>query len=241
MSQAKIFVAMPSYGQISAKAGARFWHASRQRGVRYVQEGCSLLAHNFNALWCTALNSDPRPDYFAMQHADIEPQEHWLDTLIEELDAHDLDVLSVVIPFKSPDGLTSTAIGDGPCEPRMPARRLVMREVQQLPETFTSEDVGGPLLINTGLWVCRFGDWAQDVCFTINDWVEPDSTGFYRCYVEPEDWNFSRQLHRLGVRVGATRKIAAKHWGEVGFDNQWTAYPLETDNATIEKNAVAMA
>jgi SAM-dependent methyltransferase len=160
--------------------------------------------------------------YFAMLHDDIGPDDFWLDTLIEELEAKQLDVLSVVVPIKDTKGTTSTAIdGDTTWRPKC---RITMKEVMTLPETFTSEDVGGPLLLNTGCWVARFDqDWNRKVHFTINDRIVFNKgTDRYESEVEPEDWYFSRLLHELDLKIGATRKVAVTHRGEVDFSNQHT-------------------
>jgi hypothetical protein len=97
-----------------------------------------------------------------------------------------------------------------------------MRELASLPATFTSDDVGGPLLLNTGLWVCRFDlEWALKVKFTINDRIvynKPEDR--YQAESEPEDWYFSRLCHELGLRLGATRKVKVMHRGEIDFSNQ---------------------
>ena len=219
-----IFLGMPGYGKQTAGAGRGLWLASRNMDAVFVQQSAgSLLASNFNGLWCSALNLalDETPvKYFAMLHDDVAPEDFWLDKLIEELEAKQLDVLSVVVPIKDTKGLTSTAIDGG--EVWRPKCRLTMAEVMSLPETFTGEDIGGQLLVNTGCWVCRFDlDWAMKVCFTINDRIVfIPATGRCEPRVEPEDWNFSRQCNRIGLKIGATRKIAISHRGEGDFSNQ---------------------
>ncbi len=145
---------------MTAAAGLAFWHLA-----------CDGLK-NFNELWCHALNlhhHGERVDYFAMLHDDIGPAKYWLDTLIEELETKQLDVLGVVVPIKDSRGMTSLAL-DHEDDPWMPFAKLSMHDVYELPETFTSEDVGRPLLLNTGCWVCKWNqDWARTVHFEIND------------------------------------------------------------------------
>lgn len=231
-----IVLGMPGYGNQTAAAGYGLWNACRDMttvDVRY-QAG-SLLACNFNTLWCYALNkahTGRRVDYFAMLHDDVGPEAFWLDKLINELEANELDILGVVIPIKDSHGRTSIAIhheGDN----WSPDCRLTMRDVYELPETFTSDDLGQPLLLNTGCWVMR---WNQEICrklfFTINDRIVFDETqNRYRPEVESEDWFFSRLCHERELRIGATRKIAANHqgitqftntrpWGTDAFDNE---------------------
>jgi hypothetical protein len=219
-----VFLGMPGYGKQTAAAGRGLWRACRDMsGVAVEYRQGSLLAANFNGLWCSALNACHRGDnikYFAMLHDDIGPDDLWLDDLIEELEARNLDLLGVVVPIKDVNGLTSVAIdGEGTWRPKC---RLTMKEVMDLPETFTSEDVGGPLLLNTGCWVCRFDmEWTRKVSFTINDRIVFNkATDRYEAQVEPEDWYFSRLCHEIGLRIGATRKVRVDHRGEVDFSNQ---------------------
>lgn len=229
----RIFLGMPGYGKQTAEAGRGFWRASRNMAeVSCEYRQGSLLASNFNQLWCRALNEvheGGRVDYFAMQHDDIGPEDFWLDTLIDEMEANDLDVLGVAIPIKDTRGLTSMALhGD---DNWLPFARLSMHDVYQLPETFTSDDLGGrPLLLNTGLWVCRFDiEWARTVWFEINDRIVFNTAANrYQAQTEPEDWMFSRLLHEVGrgdtshvrpLRIGCTRKVQALHKGELNFQN----------------------
>ncbi len=213
---------MPGYGKQTADAGLGLWRACRDMSEVAVEYRCgSLLAANFNSLWCSALNiaSNGGLKYFAMLHDDIGPAPGWLDVLIEELEAKELDVLGVAIPIKDHKGLTSLAI-DGK-DTWMPKCRLTLHEVMNLPETFTSDDVGGNLLLNTGCWVCRFDlEWARKVHFTINDRIVFNrATSKYESQVEPEDWFFSRLCHEMGLKIGATRKVRAMHRGETDFNN----------------------
>lgn len=234
-NQRQIVLGMPGYGKQTCAAGLGFWRACRDMSsVSNNYRNGSLLAANFNELWCWALNRvhhGHRVDYFAMLHDDIGPQEFWLDALIEELESKQLDVLGVVVPIKDSRGMTSLAL-DRDNDPWVPWAKLSMHDVYQLPETFTSEDIGRPLLLNTGCWVMK---WNQEVCrqlhFEINDRIVFDEVlGGYRSQTEPEDWNFSRQLHEIGapgsdsegmrpLRIGATRKIRVEHAGEMKFTN----------------------
>lgn len=156
-----------------------------------------------------------------MQHADVGPEDWWLDTLIDELEANDLDVLGVAIPIKDNLGLTSIALDRPDGDTWRPLCRLSLAEVYRLPETFTSEHVGHPLLLNTGLWVCRFDEsWARKVRFTINDRIPFNrKAGRYEVQCEPEDWYFSRLCHERGLKVGCTRKVKVKHRGPADFTN----------------------
>lgn len=221
-----VFLGMPGYGTVTARSARAFWRPCRDpTRVVWEYRAGSLLAQNFNRLWCLALNAarrGKRIDYFAMLHDDVEPEGFWLDDLIEELESQQLDVLGVVVPIKEPmAGVTSLALDRGDGDSWNPLCRLTMREIHSLPETFTSADVGHPLLLNTGCWVCRFDPaWARLVHFEINDRIVLDeATDSYVAQCEPEDWAFSRTLHQLGLRIGATRRIRLTHTGAVPFPN----------------------
>jgi predicted O-methyltransferase YrrM len=239
----RVLLGMPGYGEMTAGASRGLWRASKGRdakvpideiSVSYHQG--SLLAQNFNALWCEALSECHRGrpvHYFAMLHADIEPEDGWLDILIAELEARQLDVLSAVVPIKDPIGLTSTALERDDKDPWRVLCRLTMKEVYRLPETFMSEDVGHPLLLNTGCWVCRFDPaWAKKVRFTINDRIVFNTkTGVYQAQVEPEDWYFSRLCYELGLKLAATRKVRLNHIGKGRYVNHepWGQNDFDAD------------
>lgn len=235
-----VYLGMPGYGKQTSAAGRGFWRAcaDMSRVLNHYQSG-SLLASNFNQLWCGALNcvhQGRQVDYFAMLHDDIGPSDFWLDALIDELEARDLDVLGVAVPIKDTRGLTSLALHK-PGDNWMPAGRLSMHDIHQLPETFTSEDIGEPLLLNTGCWVCRFDpSWVTKMHFEINDRIVfNDATGRYQAQTEPEDWYFSRLCHELGLKVGATRKVPVLHQGELDFTNQkpWGSAVFDTESRKV--------
>lgn len=218
-----VFLAAPGYGNQTAASGRALWRASRDMSTVSVEHmSSSLLAANFNGLWCSALNraAGGEPvDYFAMLHDDVGPDDFWLDELIDEMEANELDILGVAVPIKDSRGLTSLAIDDG--DTWRPRQRLTVKELMSLPQTITSDDVGGPLLINTGCWVCRFDpEWAKKVHFEINDRIVFNrATGKYHAQCEPEDWFFSRLCHELNLRIGATRAVTVSHRGAVDFSN----------------------
>lgn len=236
-SDRKIFLGMPGYGKQTAAAGRAFWRASRDMdSVCLEYQAGSLLACNFNKLWCTAMNMvhhGKRVDYFAMLHDDIGCEDFWLDKLIDELEAKQLNVLGVVVPIKDHRGMTSIALHEDGDNWEVNCR-LSMHDIYQLPETFTEADVGKQLLLNTGCWVIK---WNQEICrqlhFEINDRIIFDRPmNCYRPQVESEDWCFSRNMNELGLRIGATRKIAVKHEGEIEFVNTkpWGSEPFDRES-----------
>lgn len=286
-SSRRIYLGMPGYGKQTGNAGRGFWRACADMSqvVNDYRNG-SLLASNFNKLWCGALNEvhqGGRVDYFAMIHDDIGPEDFWLDKLIDELEAKQLDILGVAVPIKDGRGITSLALHNGPVAKSedefylwlescgvehsslnieevsrlqsayaalvqreydwRPFCRLSMHDIYQLPETFTSDDVGKPLLLNTGLWVCKFDlSWARQVHFEVNDRIAfDDKRDMYHAQDEPEDWYFSRQCHELGLKIGATRKVGVSHRGEIDFGNTQPWGRNAWDTEYTDKSPVANA
>jgi hypothetical protein len=215
-----IFLAVPHYGALVPGALTSLCLPAVGHRVLLHTNGASLLAHNFNQLWCAALNARAEQGltHFAMHHADIEAPPGWLDTLLVEMDQVGADVLSCIVPIKDGRGLTSTGVQD----PDTGAiTRLTMKQVMALPETFSAADIepGAHLMVNTGLWVCDFtAPWVEDACFEIRDRITRTG-GRFVANVLPEDWNFSGLCARQGLRVFATRKVPVAHHGTATFRN----------------------
>lgn len=227
MPKPVIFAGMPHYGPIEMEAAQAFLClAKRDEDLDVLSSsyGSSLLAHAFNMLWCAALNARKTRGvtHFAMLHADIAPEPGWLSKLLSELQSHRADLVSAVVPIKSVDGVTSTAI-DGPRAFDV-ERRLTMAEIVQLPETFDAGHCGFPdrtICANTGCWIADITKpWADKVHFQILNAIEQDADGNFEPKVFSEDWDFSRQIHKLGGKVMATRKVALRHLGRHEYGNQ---------------------
>lgn len=191
----------------------------------------SCLPRNFNELFCAALNA--RKDgatHFCMLHSDVVPHGiGWLDVMCDEMERVGADVLSAVIPLKISNGMTSTAMDepvDGSDAYWRP-RRLSMTEVyNDYPETFTS----GLLLVNTGLMLVDMRkDWVNNIWFQFEDRISRDAVGNFVALNVPEDWDFSRRAKKLGAKIYATRKVAATHFGHMGFGNMF-AFGKKTDS-----------
>lgn len=186
----------------------------------------SILTHVFNRHWIEAINHQRSHGltHFAMIHSDVEPERFWLDKLHNELVLTDSGLLSGVVSFKTYDGLTSTATVDPDGTTQAP-RRLTLHEIHTiLPPTFTEADtsaarLGSVLLVNTGLWICAIQDWCRGVHFRQEDYIT-EIEGRLAANVRPEDWCFSLDIRKLGVKISATRKVYARHWGETAWGNE---------------------
>lgn len=234
----RVLLAMPRYGTTAHMPAAQaFFHPSAagspldvtDRGIRYpraVSPNSSIATGCFNSCWALARNEweAGRIDGFAMIHDDVGAQVHWLDILYREMQVCGADVISAIIPIKDARGLTSTAIDDTGHLTRV--RRITTRQAQQLPVTFTDGDVPG-LLLNTGLWLCKLGPWCLETCFHVENGIERID-GQWQAVTFPEDWHFSRQCRKLGLKLAATRAVRVDHYGGHRWCNQ-EAWGWETD------------
>jgi hypothetical protein len=219
----RVFLAIPTYDNtVHTMCMLGVLRASRDFAIQIACNGSSLLTHGFNILWAMANGSGA--DYFAMLHADIGPEPYWLDKLIGELEKHQADMLSAVVPIKSDERLFSTALAHPGQESHY---RLNLDDLSKLPDTFGSQHLRdatgltGNLCVNTGLWVCRLGQaWNRQVQFQMHTRIAWQDDGKAYCSVIPEDWDFSHQLHALGLNVMATRTVQLKHAGCMTWQTQ---------------------
>jgi hypothetical protein len=235
----KVAVLMPhrdGWGNIGAAWSVDNWLSKRLNRQVY-NHGTSVLTRTFNELLCYALNDREEAGFthLAMLHNDIIPDHYWLDMAMDELDNEDLDCLGVVVAIKNKCGLTSTGLDVG--NP-WGVRRLTLKEIFDLPATFTAKDVpyrvgDNPIVLNSGCFLMRFDQpWFNGLCFRQQDGImfhEP--TGKYVAQSISEDWDFSRQLVSRGCRIAATRKISTIHdnemyhtrsvWGEWKTDHDF--------------------
>lgn len=243
----RVILGAPCYGKRDDINAQRVYLQATQGTFAIVVPRCggSLLARGFNTSWGYALASaeNGEADYFAMLHDDIVPEPYWLDKLIPELHRSGADMLSVVVPLKDTSGVTSTAISDGDYQWR-PLTRLTMRQIAELPETFTAADAGfpdQPLIVNTGCWVVDLrqefwretaDDGVAKYYFTIRDriWRRPQDRKWL-VQTEPEDWFFSRLLHREGRVVKATTCVKLTHGGVYSNDGAWGTQETDTQVA----------
>jgi hypothetical protein len=240
MSETSILLAVPHYGELAPEALRSLVLPTARHRLKIQTNGASLLAHNFNRLWCAALNQRRQLGltHFAMHHADVAGGPGWLDVLVEEMDRVGADVLSVIIPIKDGRGLTSTGLQD-PHSDRI--RRLTMKEVWELPPTFSARDLepGKRLMVNTGLWICDYTrPWVEEVCFEVRDRIDRGEDGLFRANVLSEDWNFSGWCADRGLKVFATRAVAVAHLGRAAFrnDSAWGDWRTDLGDETPYPN-----
>jgi len=210
-------------------------------------EGSGSSWDNFNVLLCEALNLAEQGEitHWAMLHADVNPEDGWLDVLVDEAERTQSSFASVVCPLKNSTGVTSSGIGD-PTDNWRPWRRFTMSEVQALPETFTAADAGypgWPLLHNNG---CCLFDLRDRRFFTVDAenvlkpaWIFPkrvirNAEGRFVLQGESEDWYMSRMLWEMGVPSALTRKIRLEHIGLSRFPND-SAWGQSHDEAAAFK------
>lgn len=251
MAKKVALLGMPAYGGPSMAAARAFFRArANPEELKLTYQQASLLDSNCCALWAQALNlsrAGRAPDYFAMLHADVQPPDFWLDALIEELEAENLDVLSAVVPIKDRHGLTSTALGKPDLEDAWRCLcRVTMAELHRMPETFTAADLGHPdkpLLFNTGCFVCRFDErWAKHVAFSSRTRIVFDpQDSRYLVEAEPEDWAFARACHRQGLRIACTRRLPLSHRGQTDFANDHPWGDLDYDRQYLDAPAIVPA
>lgn len=201
----------------------------------------SVLPLTFDMLWSGAVNEAARGEltHFAMIHDDVVPEKNWLGILIEEMEKHDAEIVSTVIPLKDERGLTSTAFDSTGCS--WNPRRITMAELMRMPETFTAPDI----LLNTGLWLVDLrkpwvsastvdpvdGKPVLTASFHQRNRIVRDPGGNWVPEMKSEDWEFSRLARLAGAtRLYATRRVKVIHerppftnsesWGTDHHDKQ---------------------
>lgn len=251
---------MPCLDLIVPEAADAYYKASRCVGksvLRIPPERGSNLAHSFNKGLCFAMNMrdgieecpiSDKATHLAIQHADMQPTEYWLDILYDEMVKTGADFIAGIAVIKSPGGKTSTAINDADTNWN-PWRRLTLKEVFSLPETFSFEDlyslpcvkegkIEPELLLNTGCMLIDLRKpWFKDVGtggvleahFEIRNRIRFIPGQGWIAETESEDWLLSRILNSRGAKLVATRKTLATHWGSFPYKADY-AWGDETDD-----------
>lgn len=221
----KIAIGIPGYGPgnifviplMNVMADHAGWD------IHFRETSTSFLTLNFNELWCWALNlrEEGKATHFLMAHSDIKPYENdWLDIMLAEMEKANAQVLSAISPIKNWLGLTSTAFDNDAWRPT----RLMIDQMHKLPPTWTCNK----LLFNTGLMLVDMRDsWTEEICFQVRNWMgKIDGQWTHRA--EPEDWHFSRQCNKLGVRTYVTRAVTVEHSGFSMYSTK-VKFGVETD------------
>lgn len=208
-----VLLSIPTYDStIRAKLLHQIRIASRAYPVSIQTGSHSVLTKNFNFLWANALNERKTMTHFLMLHADITPDECFIDKMMEIMGNSKSDILSVVSPIKSSEGLTSTAIDlDG----KWGVKRLTLKEIFDREPTFTDEN----LLVNTGLMLVDMRKpWVEKIHFRFEDDIIQHE-GKYKAVGMSEDWLFSRDARALGAKIYATREVPLLHHGSAAYPN----------------------
>ncbi len=245
MSAYRVVIGLPHTGKVDPEPMIAIERASRRHETTGVPQRLSILCHNFNKLWCDALNARETDGitHFAMIHSDINTEENWLDTLIDEMEDYGSDIMSAVIPITGEEGLTSTGIGTFGSRY---VRRLTLTEIHKLPETFGIDDTTKHrdyqkfLAVNAGLWVCDLRkDWVDDFPGFETKTGIVRSGGKCAPWVFSEDWIFSEWLAGNGCKVRATRKVKVSHLGGKAYDNftVWGSWDHDKNFERLEKHA----
>ena len=242
----RILLGIPNCGSVHIGTMIGAMQASACHDVEYIPGGMSSdPTGNFNEILCFALNEGV--DRLAFCHADIAPEGQWIDVLMDEMDATGCEFLSVVAPIKDKRGLTSVGLGY-PGYTWSPLQRFTMKEIFELPETFSAADIGHEdkvLLHNSGLWLLdlkapflqKTGANGMAACsFEFRHCRVLDS-GVWVAKKESEDWFWSRRLHEHGVRSLVTRKVKLKHYGHFAFGNEgpWGEWANDHDTQGLRE------
>lgn len=228
----QVFVGIPTAGGVVQDQiiSSMMMASSAPLIARLRIQSLSWLTKNFNDLYCHALNTRKEgTTHFLLMHADVVPEPMWLDKMMALMKSYDADVLSAVIPIKSQDGFTSTALDKPPFPGAgdMRVKRLTMHEIfTEYPSTFTHEDI----LINTGLMLIDLRKpWVEEICFHMEDRVIKDAKGDFVAHGMPEDWLFSRDAKKLGAKLFATREVKVSHVGTAVYNNGYAWGRMKAD------------
>jgi hypothetical protein len=235
--RARVFLAIPTYlSRIEcADVIPALMRPSKNHEVGFGETSTSANCLGFNKLWIQALELRETQGFthFLMLHSDIVVQPYFIDQMMDIMNRTGADVLSAIVPIKDEKGVTSTAIDEpiNDLDVRWRMRRLTMREVHKMPETFTHPK----LLINTGCMLVDLRkDWVEKIYFHFDDEIIMHQ-GKRIAVCQPEDWGFSRDARKLGAKLWATREVKVKHAGQQMYPNDVAWGEWETDATTTSR------
>lgn len=228
----RIFIGIPAYGETlhSSFLAARENASAKNRVAHISVMNLSSLTMCYNALLTGALNLRKKGvTHFLLWHSDIIPLEDcWLDTLLDEMNRFDADVISAFSPLKDHTGLTSTGLlvesseeekKDAPWRDVKVERFSLKDLYANHPVTFTHEK----MMLNTGLMLIDLRKpWLYQgkmPCFQFQDSIELHEDGDYRVAGYPECVLLAKVAHERKAKFYATRKVLLSHYGQMGFTN----------------------
>lgn len=211
------FIALPTsreemWSRTATSAHVHFGAQFPSRGV--VSVSLSLLAFCFNKLYADALNDSKNGPitHFVMLHSDVSPvHKDWGSRLIGTLIEHKLAACATLVPIRGTKVVkardTSTAV-----ELKEGGHRNI--KVGEWSGVVTNKQEPG-LLINTGCLVIDLKHPAADrLYFHIKDGIRVNpETKRHEAWCEPEDWEMSRMMRRLGMPYGVNCDIKCAHKG----------------------------
>lgn len=226
----RVFVAMPhNQRQVDFSASTAFYHPifkDSELKVSMNDAGGPEVLCNHNVLWAMAIDAYEAGeiDAFALIHADVGAEPGWLDILYREMKAYGADAISAVVPIKDDRGLTSTAVDD--TGDSWLWRRLTLKQIAKMPDTFGDAELGAPIALNTGLMLVKFGPWCLEMnvdntyrhLFRFEHAIRKESNGKRRVLFRPDDWLLSRSFRSAGLKLAATKAVKLNH---CGGDFQW--------------------
>lgn len=234
--QLSVYIGIPTYdGRVHKNLTNALQKATANRIPKTTSIiTCSILTRAFNLLYAHALNERKNGiTHFCLLHDDIVPAPLWLDSMLQIMDSRNADVLSVVVPLKTEQGLTSTAL-DLPVDEQdahWSVKRLTLKEIySDFAPTFTHDK----LLVNTGLMLVDLRKpWVENIWFAFEDRIIPDAKlpGNFKAVGVSEDWFFSRRARELGAKLYATREIGVRHAGTAEYSNTSAWGSLHEDAA----------
>lgn len=193
---------------------------------------CSMLPLSFNMLWCDAWNKRKEHGltHFCMVHSDVAPLDKgWLRTTHEEHAKAGADITANVIALKDERAQSSTAVMNVNTREM---RKLTLDECHGAgKKTFNINDIGFPghcLLLNTGCWICNLSDkpgfgsekpWFKRMCFRFHDHIIENDDDTLTPACVGEDWLFSIDAWRMGLKTFATTSVVIEHQGVYQYPN----------------------
>lgn len=221
MDKPYIFVGIPvgENNSVDSRLDSVLCAARSKMRCAVSARGNSCVCKNCNNLFSAALNMrDDGITHFCLLHADIIPQGNWLEELYNEMVAHNLEVLSCVVPMKGKSRNGRFEVSTA-WSPDGDVRNMTLEEFG-LNRTRINDNKP-PLLINTGVCLMDLRRNWDDFAFSMHDYIYKKD-GKYAVGFEPEDYRAAVWFHQHGVRYGATSKVKVIHTGKYDWTN-WEA------------------